>query len=160
MECNCNKKEFFPAKATFEENGFKHVVSFSPGFICEKWVADPTDGSNHGKGSVDLLFIVSNESGAIQFRLMCGWYPDWKDDRYGRRGGVTPMPSDLGYHSLTPRYDGQETMGKCRWLGDKECYYDGSALNAEEPFDILISKGESALWAFLEEYHKTIFGRQ
>lgn len=153
-ECSCNKKEFYPAKAQFTENGFEHIVTFKPGFTCERFIADRNDGGNHGIACVHLLFLVRNELGAIQFTLLTGWYPDW-------RKGHPPLPSDLGYHSPLPKYEGQEpASGKCPWLNDKPCYYDGSTLNAEEPFNILITEGESALWKFLEKYHKDTFSAE
>ena len=152
-KCSCATREFFPAKARFTENGFEHIISFKPGFICERFLADRNDPHNHGKSSADVLFLVRNEHGAVQFSLMTGWYLDWKSDNDLNR----PMPSDLGYHSLKPRYEDQNPMGECIWLNNATCYYDGSTLNAEEPFDILLSKGESALWAFLEQYHRDTF---
>lgn len=152
-KCSCNDREWFPAKARFTENGFEHIISFTPGFICERFLADPW---NHGKSSADVLFLVRNDLGAVQFSLMTGWYLDWQTDNRLNR----PMPTDLGYHSLKPRYEGQSPMGECVWLNNATCYYDGSTLNAEEPFDILISKGESALWAFLEQYHRNTFSNE
>lgn len=154
--CSCNKREGFPAKARFEENGFEHIVSFMPGFVCERWLADKNDGGNHGKGCVEIIWLIRNERGAIEFILLSGWYPDWRDKRFGQ--GYTPMPSDLGYHSPTPRYDGQtRTTEKCAWLNDKPCYYDDSSLNAEEAFNILVRDGETALWRFLEKCHTETF---
>ena len=32
------------------------------------------------------------------------------------------------------------------------CYYDGSTLNADAPYQVLLTRGEDALWAYLEEY--------
>jgi hypothetical protein len=158
MKCSCGKRENHPGKAKFTENGFEHILSFAPGFECEKWKADPNDGSNHGCGCVDMLWIVRNESGAVQFRTFTGWYPSWKEQRYGRASAnTTPFPYDLGYHSPKPMYEDQHSMGECGWLGSKDCYYDGSGLNAEKPFTILVTEGESALWKFLEEYHKETF---
>lgn len=48
-------------------------------------------------------------------------------------------------------------MGKCSVLGDKECYYDGSSLNCQDAFYVLINCGEEKLWKFLEEYYKCVF---
>ena len=149
--CSCNSRERFPAKARFTENSYEHIVSFMPGFKCERFIADRNDPGNHGVTSAEIIFLVQNALGAVQFQILSGWYPDWRKDKFGA------LPADLGYHSPTPRYEGQAvTPGDCRWLG-KNCYYDGSTLNAEEPFDILIMKGESALWKYLEDYHREIF---
>lgn len=151
-KCSCSNREFFPAKARFEENGFEHIISFMPGFTCERFLADKNDGGNHGIACVNILWLVRNEYGAVQFSLLSGWYPDWQNSK------TSPLPSDLGYHSPIPQYENQSEMQKeCFWLNNKLCYYDGSTLNAEKPFNILIQKGESALWNFLEQYHKDIF---
>lgn len=150
VKCTCNKKPFFPAKVRAMVNGYERIITFKPGFICEKWLANPNDNSHHGIASPDILFLLRNDKGAVQFMLMTGWYLN------GREG--KPMPSDLGYHSLLPKYKGQEPLTqKCNWLNDMPCYYDGSTLNADKPFRILIEQGEEALWQYLEEYHKEIF---
>jgi hypothetical protein len=150
VECSCNKKPFFPAKVRVTINGFERIITFKPGFVCEKWLVNPEDGSNHGIASPDILFLLRNDRGAIQFLLMTGWYLN----------GTTrkPMPYDLGYHSPSPMYQEQRMADKeCPWLDNKPCYYDGSSLNAEKPFRILIEEGEEALWEYLENYHKEIF---
>jgi hypothetical protein len=157
MKCTCNTKPKAPLKARFKANGFEHIISFSPGFLCEKWLNDKNDKTSHGQGSVGLGFYVGNEKGFVQFTLLTGWYYGWQDDDIFKAPRV--MPSDLGYHSPVPRYDGQTSMGTCFLLG-KECYYDGSSLNAEDPFNILIQKGEDALWLFLETFHNQIFTQE
>lgn len=154
--CTCNQREWHIGKLKFTEDGYEHIVSFSSGFTCERWLANKKDPQNHGIGCVDILFLVRNERGAIQFRLLSGWYPNWHEKTYGH--GDTPLPSDLGYHALEPQYEGQTMMTEhCPWLNDRPCYYDGSTLNAKEPFNILVNQGESALWKFLRDYHREIF---
>ena|SRR3990167_4925206 len=159
-KCSCDKKEGFPAKARFEENGFEHIISFSPGHLCERFLADRNDPHNHGKACVDLLFLVKNKLGAVQFTLLSGWYPEWKKYRYEDSSPFSVLPSDLGYHSPKPMYESQSPMGECSWVEGGQCYYDGSSLNAEKPFDILIMQGETALWRFLEDYHRQTFSSE
>jgi len=48
-------------------------------------------------------------------------------------------------------------MGACPFLGGKECYYDGSSLNSQDAFYVLVNCGEEALWKFLEGYYKSVF---
>ena len=157
--CSCNKRERFPAKAMFVENGFEHIVSFMPGFVCERWLANPRDGGNHGKACVEILWLVRNGLGAVQFTLLSGWYPN--PGNAGFEKDCTPMPADLGYHSPKPMYESHTCISEeCPWLDNKPCYYDGSTLNAEEPFNILLRRGETALWKFLEEYHSQTFTAQ
>ena len=158
-DCSCNKREIFPAKAVFVENGFEHIVSFMPGFVCERWLKNPSDGGSHGKACVEVLWLVRNELGAVQFTLLSGWYPGLGSTGFEKN--CSPMPTDLGYHSPRPIYEEQTPITeKCRWLNNGPCYYDGSTLNAEEPFNILLRVGETALWRFLEKYHSQTFNRQ
>ncbi len=66
-------------------------------------------------------------------------------------------PTDLGYHSPEPRYEGQTSMGACEALGGKECFYDGSGLNAYDAFGVLVAEGSEGLWKFLEKYWHDVF---
>lgn len=88
-----------------------------------------------------------------------------------------PLPADLGYHSPVPQYEGQlpigirikynddysEELGTegeariCEYLG-KPCYYDGSGLNAERIYHIMLQEGEKGVWRELEEYYVELFG--
>jgi len=68
-----------------------------------------------------------------------------------------PLPADLGYHSPNPMYDGQESMGACQYLDGKTCYYDGSGLDAEEIYKVLVEKGSDAVWEELEKYYVETF---
>jgi hypothetical protein len=127
----------------------------------------------YGQGSATMTFFVIGPLGAIQFKLMTGWYPgiikkttftdwsDWAELRVRDLGDLgKPMPMDLGYHSHAPHYEGQELMdGKCRILNGP-CYYDGSGLNAEKPFSILVHEGSERLWEFLEMYYRDTFEKK
>lgn len=52
----------------------------------------------------------------------------------------------------------QEDIPNCEYLGCP-CYYDGSSLNAERVFDILVEKGSDGVWKYLEEYYIDTFGK-
>ena len=68
------------------------------------------------------------------------------------------MPADLGYHSKTPQYEGQEVMDDaCEFCDGQPCYYDGSGLNATDAMYALVNGGETALWAFLDAYYEAVF---
>ena len=70
----------------------------------------------------------------------------------------SPMAADLGYHSPKPMYKGHApTKGKCQFLKG-QCYYDGSGLQAEQVFELLIEKGDEAVWERLEEEYIKRFG--
>jgi hypothetical protein len=109
-----------------------------------------------------MLFYVIGKCGVIQFMLMTGWSkgcippPDtpWQKMRVIDEECGKPMPADLGYHSPVPMYEGQTKVDSCEFMPDG-CYYDGSSLNADRIFSILVHEGGDAVWAALEqEYHE------
>ena len=132
----------------------------------DKQNADPA--KNYGIGCATMGWYVIGPLGAIQFKLMTGWYPhiikkttfddwsDWGEMTIHMREHDEPMPSDLGYHSPIPRYEGQTPMDSCSILNGP-CYYDGSGLNASKPFSILVHEGGDRLWEFLEKYYHDTF---
>ena len=123
----------------------------------------------YGQGCATMTFYVIGEKGAIQFKLMTGWYPDtikqtshtdwsdWGELDIRREEHMVPMPMDLGYHSPTPRYESQTLMDENCFLLHGPCYYDGSGLNANKPFSILVHEGTEGLWKFLEMYYHDTF---
>lgn len=116
--------------------------------------------SCHG---VEVRFIVIGAKGAVQFVLYTNWMPSHMRHQGSRLDRVQrclaePMPCDLGYHSPTPMYEDQTAVSEtCEYLGGAPCYYDGSSLNAEDPFDVLTDDGEDALWKFLELFYEATF---
>lgn len=98
-----------------------------------------------------------------------------------------PMPADIGYHSPKPMYEDQEPMGSkkavytpreptednpmtqniefvdtgtftpCPYLDGRPCYYDGSTLNAERYYEILLREGSEGLWKALDAYYRETF---
>lgn len=69
-----------------------------------------------------------------------------------------PLPTDLGYHSPVPLYEGHSILrNQCSYLDNKPCYYGGSGLNAKKVYDILLTEGSAGVWTYLEEYYKGVF---
>lgn len=52
----------------------------------------------------------------------------------------------------------KEKIPGCEYLDGKPCYYDGSSLNAEPVYHILLSQGSAGVWTYLEDYYKSTFG--
>lgn len=116
---------------------------------------DPDPHKNCGIGGAVLGFYLKGVNGVIQFTAGTGWYLP-----QNRSVPSKPMAYDLGYHSYIPRYQNQTMMTeKCEQLDGKPCYYDGSTLNAEPVFELLIAEGSGAVWRALEnEYYLRLFG--
>ncbi len=120
---------------------------------------------NYGIHGAELLFGLKSKRGAVQFVIYTNWYlPKVAEEMRGKDRFLTgksmfePLPADLGYHSPKPTYKGQESITEsCEWLNGKPCYYDGSGLQAEKVFNILITEGHEAMWKYLEEYYYSIF---
>jgi hypothetical protein len=141
----------------------KHIISFEPGHDCIRFECKfgskkcrPGSGGSHGVSGLNLRFVVKGKEGAVQFSLLTSWLPHPKK-YYERKNESPALPADLGYHAPKPQYSEQASMGPCPWLDGKDCYYDGSGLNAEIPFDILCTHGQDALWEYLERYYDCIF---
>lgn len=139
---------------------FERSVKFSPAF--DRRHTDPK--KNYGVHCVDILFVLKGALGAVQFSMFSGWWlPKQADafrfrDPIGGRHSFEPMGADLGYHSPRQMYEGQKPMtDKCHILGC-QCFYDGSALNAEPVMARLIREGDKGVWEALEEFYREVFG--
>lgn len=136
----------------------ERIVQFNPAYDRR----DPDPSKNYGIHGVNLRMIVKGERGATQFLLYTNWMlPSLREEM--RRGPDVlrePMPADLGYHSIENPYPGEEWSQQmdCDILG--KCYYDGSSLNAIPVFDLLVSKGDEAVWKHLEDYYESRFGQR
>lgn len=102
-----------------------------------------------GIGACRMTFYVRGPKGVVQFVIDTGWHL--------HRQFSSPTAWDLGWHSPVPHRWGGTRMKKCHLFDNKECYYDGSTLNAEEPLTILIREGSDKLWEYLESYYKEVF---
>jgi len=124
----------------------KRKIEFTPA-----WDKKERDLGIH---SVEIKFLVSGKHGAVQFLIYTGWFLPENDVN------MKPIAADLGYHSYRPLYDGQEVMQKdCSYLDGKPCYYEGSGLHAEKPWELLLKHGEEKLWEYLElQYKETLYG--
>ena len=137
----------------------EHVLKIYPAF--DKRNLNPK--KNYGIHGAEMCFYVKGRKGAVQFVLHTNWHlPHVMNEFKGSSSDklflfLKPLPADLGYHSRKPHYKGQR-KDRCNILKGGKCYYDGSALNAENAFYVLVSKGSNGLWKFLENYYKGVFG--
>jgi hypothetical protein len=136
---------------------FTRVIDMSPAF--DKRSSVP--GKNYGIHGVDMRMVLKGPKGAVQFLLFTNWFlPHTQrelDEKHSSHSCCHPIPADLGYHSLTPMYEDHGSMGACEYLGGATCYYDGSGLNAEPIFEILLREGSEGVWKALEAYYTQTF---
>lgn len=126
---------------------------------------NPDPRKNYGIHGVNLRFILKGKGGAVQFILYTNWQLPHVEKELDRRRSdhllCHPIPADIGYHSLTPQYEGQESLIKeCPYLDGKPCYYDGSALQAVDVFNIMVEQGGEAMWAELQRRYEELFGKE
>ena len=143
----------------------KKIIEFDPDF--DRRHQDPNQ--NYGINGVDIRFVLQGDIGAVQFTLSTNWHLlnvqkelDQRLDASFPHLSCHPMPSDLGYHSSIPTYEGETRLRKtkCRFIkGKKACYYDGSTLNAGPVYEVLLREGEKGVWRKLENYYEHIFGK-
>lgn len=139
----------------------KREVFFTPAF--DKRNDNPK--LDYGIHGVEIKWVLTGTLGAIQFLLYTGWHlPSVVEENdtkpclvkpYGKMCLSKPQPADIGYHSYVPRFEGQTvTQNECQYLGGKPCYSDGSSLQAEDVFKILVENGDEALWKELERQYQ------
>lgn len=179
-------------------NGLERRVVFKPGY--HRIHKDPK--KNFGVHCMEVWMYVIGKKGAVHFGFMTGMYLP-KTFKYWESKGLNKQPQtlfgsmgiDVGYHSLTPMFEGQ----KLRWptkMGEKKkikrpafdatseerakwfdnikftkigkkppkcyllgvpCYCDGSAIRAEDYRNIMVQKGDDAIWKMLEGEYKATF---
>ena len=146
-----------------------HTIKFEHGYDCITFECSskskdclPGYGGSHGRHGLQIRFISKGDEGAVQFLLLTGWLPQYKKYEFNLNIFATashyPSPADLGYHSKKPHYDGQKPIDEsCEYCDGQPCYYDGSGLNAYDAMYALVNGGDTALWAFLDQYYETVF---
>ena len=141
---------------------FRREMTIAPAY--DKRSPDPS--KDYGIHGCNLRFVLTGPEGAVQFVLYTNWQlPHVTEeliarvqDEIGIRAFFLPLPADLGYHSPKPLYEGQTSMGACPYLDGKDCYYDGSGLDAERVYNKMLEGGSDAVWAELEDYYQSTFG--
>ena len=147
----------------------EHIVKLDRGHDCARFECiygsercAPGEGGFHGRHGLNMRFVSKGEAGAVHFLLFTGWLPQHLESSSAIMSfydwGNDPLPAELGYHSKTPLYDGQEAgdVG-CEFCDGAPCYYAGSGLQAYNAMYTLVNGGGEALWKFLDEYYNSVF---
>lgn len=145
------------------KTNFQRIVEWNPAY--DKRNNDP--GYNYGIHGMTLRFVLKGEKGVAQFVIYTGWHLKHVQEELDRKPvhrdyphlSCHPMPVDLGYHSPVQMYEGQEPLKNCKYMNGKDCYYDGSSLNADALYWKFVEEGEDIVWKKLEEYYKKQFGK-
>ena len=126
--------------------GMERRIEFSPAYDERK-----RDCGVHG---AELRFYLVGPEGAVQFIVYTNWHlPQVQRDMDTRQDVQfphlfhKPQPADIGCHSRKPMYEGQTMCRENCHLLHAPCYYDGSSLQAEDVFRILVEKGSDGVWA-------------
>lgn len=127
----------------------------------------PDPNKNYGIGAMRIFFILKKGQKAVQIVLSTSLYLTKTIVEYQRDGRPlikenTPEFDcwDVGYHSNTPRYNGQ-SVTDCDVLKKGVCYYDGSSCRGrdEKVAENFLKHGEKWIWKFLEKEWDRMFGK-
>lgn len=139
--------------------GFEKIVTLAPAF--DERHSDPS--KNCGIHGVELRMVLKGPIGATQFVVYTNWQlPHVQAELDAKPLGQfryilhKPLAADIGYHSPHPQYEDQTAM-PCDVLGGL-CYYDGSSLQAEEIFEVLLREGSYGVWRELWKRWFDLFG--
>lgn len=137
----------------------ERIIKFLPA-----WDKRNDPKGNFGINGVNLCMYLKGELGAVDFIVFTGWNlpeveKELEDRHIPNYNQYKPLPADLGYHSPIPMEDGDTiSCESCELLDGKSCYGDGSGLQADRIFDILVKQGSDGVWEELEKYYIGIFG--
>lgn len=123
----------------------------------------PDPHQDYGVHGVECRFHLIGDHGAAQFVIYTNWHlPEVTKVQDAHPTSLRfphlschPLPADVGYHRLTPAYEGQDSLSeKCDLLGGRPCYYDGSGLAAKDLFDQFTREGDAVVWRELERRYR------
>lgn len=121
----------------------------------------PDPSKNYGIHGLDIWFILKGPKGAVQYAVTFPVYLPSVDTSSFGSWSREIRGFDVGYHSPVPRYEGQSAM-ECEHLEGKQCFYDGSALRADDwtkkIFSTVGKSPDEVLWKMLEDEYIERFG--
>ena len=133
-------------------------ITFTPGHNDRDRECKHTPKGDHGLHGMTIMFVRSGPAGAVNFTMYTDWIPGrvgmMNREHAAARKSVAdlyPMGADLGYHSRTKTEYGVHRPD-CTLTGG-DCWYDGSALNADPVMVEFVERGEDAVWDALEDYY-------
>lgn len=135
---------------------FTREIVIKPAY--DKRDADPR--KNYGIHGVHIWFNLKHSSGeGLTFSISTNWHLPHIETAGWERWMLKPQAFGVDIHKKAPHYEGQSAIDGCNITGGP-CYCDGSALLGDEFLQILISGGDEALWARMEQQYVTWGGAQ
>lgn len=129
-------------------DGFKRIVWFERGHLCERYVKNPADGGSHGRKAMRVAFILVGPEGAIELVVCTGWFQ--QDDPHSDR----PHASELVYHHETAPETAD--FDDCAFIGGP-CAGDVTYNGADPFLKPFLKDGPGGLWPLLhEEYDRRV----
>ncbi len=149
-DCTCNQRK----RSTITEkqsDGFKRTIMFDPAFVCERFLKDRNDPSNHGRGSLRLHFILRGLLGAVSFEVSMGAYIDYES---GKVQGYT-----VTWHSRKKREYYYKSEEPCDWIGagKKPCWSTTAYTIADTLTEPFLREGPESVWKRLRELYEEEF---
>lgn len=104
-----------------------------------------------------FFFLLHGELGSISFSLSTGW--EVSEGQFGvgartRHGDMFPNAFGVDYHARFKTECGYHRES-CEWLGDTECWSDGSGLAGDTLLRKMIAEGSDAIWPELEDFYRS-----
>jgi hypothetical protein len=131
----------------YRAGDMERAVTFEPGYNNR--------GGPYGVHGMNIRWLLRGPAGVAQFLIFTHWVPG-EIPEIGSNNITVPMGADVGYHALTPQYDGQESMGACEYLDGRDCFYDGSGLAAGALLVRLVAHGDAVVWRELQSRYEDI----
>lgn len=78
-------------------------------------------------------------------------------ERLRQDGILDDLTPEERLKALIPEKIETGTFDPCEYTDGGPCYYDGSTLNAEPVYKILLEEGSDGVWKYLEEYYEETF---
>lgn len=135
---------------------FERIVKFSPAF--DKRHDDPS--KNYGIGGVRIYFQLKGPKGGTSWGILTPMYlphvrEEWKDkDPNTLLTLGKGMGTEISYHSLEPRFEGQTKFERpCDLTGQDFCYCDSGFIAGEDLFQKFLVEGDAAVWEELEAWY-------
>lgn len=118
----------------------------------------------YGRASAEVWFILHGPEGAVNLRVLTGWWlPSQRSDVGAELANMKLIsagyPAALGVHSYTNLGDDWQPHLECGALGGSECWSNcaGGFMLTERIFDTLIVEGEEAFWLAMQRvYNRTL----